>query len=814
MKQCQECGTYAPDDAIFCYVCGKKFPNVLTNSHDKEIGNVRTEQKIIDTSHPEIMPLLERIVLFLEDEEFNRADEYCERVLDIDPKNAEAYIGKLLVELKCNSREQLKICKSPIENSKYYEKILRFGNEEQKAFIINATQSIRENNACSRKGESKKNKQEMEPIAKKQLLEPNFQTGGSEESEEYYIDVICPYCNTKLSYMNWQILEGRLICPICDTKLDQDEEWKKKIIKKERIDNNKLPIIREYDDTFEKSDLSIVAIEVSKNNPTAIFELARRYHFGYGEVEENPRKAVELYERLLLFQRNTFAMYQLGYLYAYSEEQLGTENRYKSIEYFEAAVELGDPESAVQLGLIYENGVLVDADFDKAMKLYQFALENGASKVISAMGSVYMKWKKWDKAAECFQEALDEDDLTAANPMGVLYENGWGVEQNEKKAYELYNLAYKDGDPEAPYLLGRLYYLGRGIEENETKAFSLFKKSIENDDKRANLYLGELYRRGIPDCIEKDLDLALEYLSKVESTQESTAEHIKGLIYLEQNNDKAIECFKKAANEGNENAEKMLELFNGKEIEEIENEKPDLVEGAIKGNEESCACLAVIYMGESSFGPKFYNFDKMKFWMDRCLSMCTLRGNFYYAKCLSNWAKVRRKHRVYDRDVLSDLQSSNRILTQLKKSKESNIDEINKIYYQNEWEKGWITCYSDVESIDNLLRAYSYFENVWNHWPCSDALHGMAVVSLHKSEMEQFVYYTAKALEFDKWSDDEMYANCLYNMGKGFLAQTNSKDNLENAYLHFSMSADLGYADAQNELLRFHRTFLGKLKYE
>lgn len=38
----------------------------------------------------------------MEDGEFDRADDYCERVLDIEPTNAEAYIGKLLVEYKCN----------------------------------------------------------------------------------------------------------------------------------------------------------------------------------------------------------------------------------------------------------------------------------------------------------------------------------------------------------------------------------------------------------------------------------------------------------------------------------------------------------------------------------------------------------------------------------------------------------------------------------------------------------------------------------------------------------------------------------------
>lgn len=40
--------------------------------------------------------LIKRAYMFLEDGEWDSADEYCERVLDIDPENCEAYLGKAL----------------------------------------------------------------------------------------------------------------------------------------------------------------------------------------------------------------------------------------------------------------------------------------------------------------------------------------------------------------------------------------------------------------------------------------------------------------------------------------------------------------------------------------------------------------------------------------------------------------------------------------------------------------------------------------------------------------------------------------------
>ena len=54
-----------------------------------------------------VSSLLKRVFLFLEDEDFENAEEYCERVLDIDPECGEAYLGKLMVELEVEKREEL-----------------------------------------------------------------------------------------------------------------------------------------------------------------------------------------------------------------------------------------------------------------------------------------------------------------------------------------------------------------------------------------------------------------------------------------------------------------------------------------------------------------------------------------------------------------------------------------------------------------------------------------------------------------------------------------------------------------------------------
>ena len=74
-------------------------------------------------------PLLRRAFLFLEDRDWENADEYCEKVLDIDPENAQAYLGKLMVEAQVKFPEQLGDTAMRLDNSNNYQKALRFGDE-------------------------------------------------------------------------------------------------------------------------------------------------------------------------------------------------------------------------------------------------------------------------------------------------------------------------------------------------------------------------------------------------------------------------------------------------------------------------------------------------------------------------------------------------------------------------------------------------------------------------------------------------------------------------------------------------------------
>ena len=89
-------------------------------------------------------PLLKRAFIFLEDGDFKSADEYCEKVLDINPECAEAYLGKLMAELNVKKRGKLRDVEFPFDTYDNYKKIMRFGDEKLKAQLQKDIEFINE----------------------------------------------------------------------------------------------------------------------------------------------------------------------------------------------------------------------------------------------------------------------------------------------------------------------------------------------------------------------------------------------------------------------------------------------------------------------------------------------------------------------------------------------------------------------------------------------------------------------------------------------------------------------------------------------
>jgi alpha-tubulin suppressor-like RCC1 family protein len=113
------------------------------------------ENQIKDNSGaPGVESLVKRGYLFIEDSDWNKADEYFDKALDINPEHAPAYIGKLCVELKARREESLGDFKELKQSGKFdkllgeygnFKKALRFADADYLKKLNGYEQKIKEN---------------------------------------------------------------------------------------------------------------------------------------------------------------------------------------------------------------------------------------------------------------------------------------------------------------------------------------------------------------------------------------------------------------------------------------------------------------------------------------------------------------------------------------------------------------------------------------------------------------------------------------------------------------------------------------------
>jgi len=175
--------------------------------------------------------------------------------------------------------------------------------------------------------------------------------------------------------------------------------------------------------------------------------------------------------------------------------------------------EKGYPRAQVHMGWIYERGVGVPQDYQKALEWYEKATSNGAKNAPAQIGNMYEKGfgvkQNYEKAAEYYKRSIELDGSLGYARMGYLYETGKGVQLDRVKAVEYYDKAIAKGNYHAMTLLGLLYQHGNGgLDRNEEKAIELYKQAIDHGDPLAMTRLGEMYNQG-KGGLDKDHEKAM-----------------------------------------------------------------------------------------------------------------------------------------------------------------------------------------------------------------------------------------------------------------------------------------------------------------
>ncbi len=99
--------------------------------------------------------------------------------------------------------------------------------------------------------------------------------------------------------------------------------------------------------------------------------------------------------------------------------------------------------------------------------------------------------EQYKEAVPKLQAAADKGHKKAQYRLGRCYDKGYGVKENDQKAFELYQKSAKQDYAKAMFQLGKCYMKGKGVAANQEEARKWIKRAI-SDEKHGDEILKDL----------------------------------------------------------------------------------------------------------------------------------------------------------------------------------------------------------------------------------------------------------------------------------------------------------------------------------
>ena len=99
--------------------------------------------------------------------------------------------------------------------------------------------------------------------------------------------------------------------------------------------------------------------------------------------------------------------------------------------------------------------------------------------------------EQYKEAVPKLQAAADKGHKKAQYRLGRCYDKGYGVKENDQKAFELYQKSAKQDYAKAMFQLRKCYMKGKGVTANQEEARKWIKRAI-SDEKHGDEILKDL----------------------------------------------------------------------------------------------------------------------------------------------------------------------------------------------------------------------------------------------------------------------------------------------------------------------------------
>jgi TPR repeat protein len=231
---------------------------------------------------------------------------------------------------------------------------------------------------------------------------------------------------------------------------------------------------------------------------------------------------------------------------------------------YHKAAEKGHVASIEQLIEFYKKGIGCRKDMALSNFWLEQSLKYKSVEGIYSLASYYFNDKDYKKAYVYMRASAERGLDTAQNKLGIMYENGRGVEQNYQQAVYWYQKAAKQGFVSAQKKIAIMYQEGRGTAQDYQQAYYWYKKIATKGDKYAQNSLAIIYEDG--QGVEQNYQQAVYWYKKAAKQGLDYAQQKLGYMYqkgrgVEQDSQQSESWYQKSAEQGNHLAMSGLMLM-------------------------------------------------------------------------------------------------------------------------------------------------------------------------------------------------------------------------------------------------------------
>lgn len=242
-------------------------------------------------------------------------------------------------------------------------------------------------------------------------------------------------------------------------------------------------------------------------------------------------------------------------------EKLFLEGKYQeAFPFIEQAANNGNPRAMYILACYYNDGYEVVKQnvkernnwcvraytYKEPLSMYSYAkwcLNYNSDEEKNIYASIF----------EDIQLLSESGDILAQVIIIYMYRMGYGIEQDEAKAFNWCKKAAEQGYAEAQHSLGYMYFHGYGVEEDKNTGVEWYRKAAEQGHLDAQLSMGYCYYNGYG--VKQNKSISFEWYIKAAKQGNFTAQCYIGDMYINgdgigRDYNKAIEWYRKAAEQG------------------------------------------------------------------------------------------------------------------------------------------------------------------------------------------------------------------------------------------------------------------------